>query len=221
MRDKYVFITVDDVSRAIGLDKIEWYIKWIYELMNKLNNEYKLKTINIVVATSEGLSRRLAARHSYTHIVLIWNLDRKSFEELFYKLNPPASVEYEDVWSLLGGNPRKLIDLAEQFKWDIDRMLKNHIPIAREIVRLTASKGLLKELKLLAEDIISAEKILSEKMIMIEEILEERNIILYKDWITITNNEIPPQPEIGVGKHIAWQTPIYRDTIIKTIKNQQ
>ena len=32
LKDKYVFIAIDDVTRAIGLDKIEWYVKWLYEL---------------------------------------------------------------------------------------------------------------------------------------------------------------------------------------------
>ena len=41
LEDNYVLVVVDDITRAIGLDQIEWYVKWLFETMNKLNEEYR------------------------------------------------------------------------------------------------------------------------------------------------------------------------------------
>ena len=64
----YILIVIDDVARAIGLDRIEWYVKWLYELMWKLAEEYKPKAINFIATTSEGISTV-----SYTHLTLPTN----------------------------------------------------------------------------------------------------------------------------------------------------
>ena len=218
LKGKYILIAIDDIVRAIGLNKIEWYVKWLFELMNKLKEEYEPRAINFIATTSEGMSRRLVARHRHAHIKLLWNLDKKAFEELFYELNP-SNVKFEDIWLLFGGNPGKLIELAYDFKWDIDTMLKTYEVKVREAVKRIVKEGLAKELELFTEDIATAEKILDKKMNALENILEEVNLILYKHWILLTNETFnKPQPDINIGVDYAWQVPMYRSLVMKTLK---
>ena len=32
LEDNYVLVVIDDITRAIGLDQIEWYVKWLLRL---------------------------------------------------------------------------------------------------------------------------------------------------------------------------------------------
>ncbi len=219
LRDKYVLVVVDDVARAIGLDRIEWYVKWLYELMWKIASEYKPKAINIIATTSEGTSRKLVGRHSHAGIELIWNLDKKAFKELFYELDPPNNISFNDIWRLLGGNPRKLIELAKRFDWNIEAMISDYTKRMHSIVTLIIKEGLRRELELVLEDIDSINEVMSKEMRKLEELLEENNLILYKYMTTITRKEVSRDPEIGIGKYYAWQTPLYREVIEKIILN--
>lgn len=219
LRDKYILIVVDDIARAIGLNRVEWYVKWLYELMWKLAEEYRPKAINIIATTSEGTSRKLVGRHSYAGIELVWNLDKSAFKELFYELNPPGNVDFNSVWRLLGGNPRKLVELARRFNWSIEDMLVDYSRRLHSIVTSIAREGLLDKLELVLEDVDSLEKIRDKDMERLENILEDNNLILYKYTTTITGGEVAEDSEIGVGKYYAWQTPLYR-IVLKNILDE-
>jgi len=218
--NNHVLVVIDDVSRAIGVDKIEWYIKWLYELMWKISEEYKPKAVNFIATTSEGISRRLVARHRHATIYLIWNLDKSGFEELFHELNPPSYMNFNDVWSLFGGNPSKLIELAWLWRWDIDTMIKYYRDILRELVIELMRKDLVKELELILEDIDNLSKISSHKIDLLEQILVERNLVIYKNWMTIDHSYVSSDKEIGVGEFYAWQTPLFRDLLKQILRSQ-
>jgi len=53
---RYLVVAVDDVARAIGVENIERYVKWLYELLWKIGEDYNPKAVNIIVTTSEGQS---------------------------------------------------------------------------------------------------------------------------------------------------------------------
>lgn len=97
--------------------------------MNKLN------TINFVVITSEGISRKIITKHRHAEIVLLWNLNKKAFKELFYELNPPSGISFEDIWLLLGSNPGELMELVNRYDWNVDLMLNFYTHKLREVVR--------------------------------------------------------------------------------------
>ena len=218
LKDKYILVAIDDVTRAIGLNKIEWYIKWLFELMNKLNEDYRPKAVNFIITTSEGVSRRLIARHRHAEILLLWNLDRESFRELFYELKPPRNKEFESIWQLFGGNPGKLIELSYRYGWNIDRMLRAYEARIREIVKRIIREGLVKELERFIENIVVAEKIMGKKMSRLEDILEKENFILYKHWVSLTYEVFDKvYPELGIGKDYAWQVPMYKELMKKEL----
>jgi len=139
--------------------------------MWKISEEYKPKAVNFIATTSEGISRRLVARHRHATIYLIWNLDKSGFEELFYELNPPSYTNFNDVWSLFGGDLSKLIELAWLWRWDIDTMIRYYRDILRELVIELMRKDLVKELELILEDIDNLSKISSHEIDLLEQIL--------------------------------------------------
>ncbi len=217
LEDNYVLVIVDDIAQVVGVEKIEWYVKWLYELLWKLRREYKPKAINFIVTTSEGKSLRLVERHRHAHTAMIWNLDKRSFRELFHKLKPPKSIEFERIWRLLGGNPGKLIELAENYNWNIKRMTLSYSIRLADIVRTIAGQGLTSELKMAIEEPDNIAEITTERMRKLEEILIENNLIM-RTGLLLDFSEIRPQPEIGLGKHYAWQIPMYRDIMAKTLR---
>jgi len=220
LHDKYVLIVVDDVTRAVGLDKIEWYVKWVFELMNKLQEEYRPRAINVIVSTSEGLSLDLISRHRHASIKLLWNLSREAFKELFTELKPPQNLDFEEVWRLLGGNPGKLVELATWHQWSLNRMIEEYRVRLFKHLSEVKERGLINELKILVDDITEAEEVHSREMRNLIRLLEEKNLVIYKYWTTLTGKEFKkPNPELGIGRYYAWQTPLYRE-ILREIVSQ-
>jgi len=219
LRDSYVVVAIDDVASVIGLDKVEWYVKWLFELMNKLNSFYRPRSINFIVTTSEGFSRELVSRHGHSHIVLMWNLKKEAYKEMFLKISPPKNIDFEDIWNTLGGNPRKLIELATVYTWDLKAMIKSYTVKAREIIEKVISMNLLQELKTFLEDIDAPRKQPSENMAKLVKILIERNMVTYIDWPTLTEEELKPDTAIGIGKAYAWQAPLFKIAIEKALKS--
>jgi len=221
LRDKYVLVVVDDITRSIGLDKIEWYVKWLYELRWKLEEEYKPKSINFIATTSEGLSLDIISKHRHAHPLLIWNLNRESFKELFQELKPPNQIDFQEIWRLLGGNPGKLVELARQFKWNIEEMTKLYEKKIRRIIDKILREKLNNELQIALEDIDGLEKVKTKKMEKLINILIDSNLIIYKYWPTLHGIDIAENSELNIGKYYSWQVPMYREITQKLLQEHE
>ncbi|MEM1547062.1 MAG: hypothetical protein QXP91_11495, partial [Candidatus Methanomethylicia archaeon] len=105
---------------------------------------------------------------------------------------------------LLGGNPRKLIELAQDYKWSIDGMIKAYKVKLQEVIRDIYSVSLGEELRKTVEDIKYLDENINEKTRMLTGILEKHNLILYKYWIKMTGEEFKEvDNEVGLGKYYA------------------
>ena len=213
IEDKPLVIIVDDVVRAIGIEKIEWYIKWLYELGKKLVEDYRPSSILIIATTSEGQSLDLVLRHTYASIRLLWNLHKDALDELARELGVPHEVSIDELWHVTGGNPRILIEIAHDYAWNINAWLSMLKKKLLKIIISIKSKGLENELKLVIKDPDAIYHYPSQKMEELYKILVEENLIIYKYIPTITEKEIEEDPELGIGKYYAWQIPAYRDII--------
>ena len=218
LKGRNVVIVVDDVSRAIGLSKVEWYVKWLSELMERLAEEYELRVMNIVVTTSEGTSLDLVSRHRHAEVRLLWNMDKRSFEELFKELNPPQNVDFETVWKLLGGNPGKLMELATRFQWNLDEMIESYTYRITKVIENIKTPNSISKLLELAKDISKAEEEIDEEMKKLIDYLIDRNLLIYKKWLLLTHKPFTNQdPELGIGEKYAWQVPLYRELVMKAL----
>ena len=162
------------------------------------------------------MSLDLISRHRHASIALIWNLDRDSYEELYYQLNPPSHVKFDDVWYLLGGNPGKLIELSTRYDWSIDSMIESYRDTIEQFMREITGKELLGVLEAALEDIDVLYREPGEEVVRLERALVERNLVVYKKRRSLSGEYVPPSRDLGIGEYYAWQVPMYRE-ILKNI----
>ena len=201
-----VVVAVDDVVGAIGLNRVEHYVKWLYELTQRLREVYRVRSVAVVATTSEGLSLEKILRHSYASVALLWNLPREAFEELLRSLGAPGPREIEEVWRVTGGNPRRGIEIAVEHRWStnswLDHLSRQLRPLYEELRR----SGLAKHLA----DVVEDPDTLSDKPVELYRKLLSHNLVIYK-WIrTLSREEVPRDPELGIGRYYAWQIPGYK-----------
>jgi hypothetical protein len=214
-RRRKIAIVADDVFQAIGLDKAAAYVKGLLNMIE--HPVYRYENIVVLVATSEGVSKREIGRHFWAVLRPMWNMPQGGFQQLYDKM-PEPKPPFEDVWRWTGGNPRMLGRLYTS-GWAVGR-------VAEDVIR---EKGLTAEfvrrwrrwLEVAVEDpevlwAGGAPEGLARE-------LEARNLIVYnmydRDpyfWIDAP----PPErdPELGIGKNVAWQTPIHREAVRRALK---
>jgi hypothetical protein len=209
-----IAVLVDDVLQAIGLDKAEFYVKELLGLIEHPPASYD--NIVAIVATSEGVTRWRIGRHLWAMMMPMWNMSREGFEEL-YNMVPSSKLSFSDVWRLTGGNPR-VYSLLYQVSWDVDKVIVDLVK-EKELTPSFISKwrGWL-ERAVEDPDILwdpsTPRELVSE--------LVEKNLIIYdlyprdnKFWI-----DEPPLErdlDIGVGRYVAWQTPIHREAVRRAL----
>jgi hypothetical protein len=211
---KKVAVLVDEVFQAVGLDKAGIYVKSLLNLI-----EYPPKSYEKIVAiavTSEGLSRAEIGRHRWADVMPMWNMPREGFQRLYEKL-PGPKPPFEEVWRLTGGNPGMLSRLYST-GWNSGAV----------VTRLVREKRL-------TPDFVARWRSWLEKAVedpealwspdAPEELIKqlvERNLILYNIyerqqifWVDTP----PPErdPELGIGKNVAWQTPIHREAVRRAL----
>jgi len=86
-RKTKIAVIADDVFQAIGLDKAAAYVKG---LLNTIEHPvYDYENIIVLVATSEGVSRREIGRHLWAELRPMWNMPKEGFHQLYDKMPEP------------------------------------------------------------------------------------------------------------------------------------
>ena len=207
-----VAILVDDVFQAIGLDKAASYVKALLNLIEYPPREYE--RIVVIAATSEGVSRREISRHRWAELLLMWNMSREGFRQLYDKI-PGSKPGFESVWRAAGGNPKLLAELYEN-GWNVDLLVRR---IAREKqVRTLVASLTDRERELLWRAVDDPDSLMSKEALGLMYRLVELNLIVHEmyerspeAWV----DQPPPErdPELGIGRHVAWQTPLHREAV--------
>ncbi|MEM3326398.1 MAG: ATP-binding protein, partial [Thermoproteus sp.] len=207
----------DDVFQAIGLDKAELLVKQFLNMIEYPSVKYE--KIVIVVASSEGVTRRKVGRHSWALIRAMWNMPKEGFRQL-YDLLPGEKPPFDEVWRWTGGNPRYL-ELLHKVGWDAEKVVKvlaaergvgdlvGGLPEGREVLRRA-----LDDPDVLLEEMRRAETLVNKliELNLVARITEYREEYLWVD-------APPPErdPELGVGKYYAWQTPLHREAVRRAL----
>jgi hypothetical protein len=214
-RKKKIALLMDEVFQAIGIDKAEIYTKMLLNLIEYPPESYE--NIVIIVATSEGLSRWRIGRHRWGWLIPMWNMGRKGFEELYERI-PEPKPDFDTVWRLTGGNPYIFSQLYA-IGWRIDKTIDTLMD------EKSISPSLINKWREWLEKAVEDPDTLwspDTPQDLINE-LTARNLIVYslRDrnpelWI----DEPPPEkdPEIGIGRHVAWQTPLHREAVKKALE---
>jgi len=213
-----VAVLMDDIFQAVGLNQAEIYVKALLNLIEWPPKEYE--KIVVLVTSSEGVTWERIGRHNWADIFVMWNMPRGGFEQLYEKLPSPKPT-FEEVWRLVGGNPRYLERLLA-VGWNAGKIVEN-LAETRKIAELVGSLSET-ELEILGEaledpDIMlrryrEAENLL-RRLIEINMVLRIRR----RDpdaWIDAP----PPEkdPELGIGSFYAWQTPLHREAIRRALQ---
>jgi hypothetical protein len=210
-----VAVLVDDAFQVIGLERAAMYVKALLGLVEYPPEGYE--RIVVVAATSEGLSRREIGRHRWAEITPMWNMPRGGFEELYEKL-PGPKPGFEEAWRLTGGNPEMLARLY-QANWDVDAV------VAKLVRAKDLTKDFIERWRTHLKRVIEDPQSLWEEDFPdgFREELIAKNLIIYnmydrdpRFWI----DEAPPEedPELGVGKDVAWQSPLHREAVRRAME---
>ncbi len=215
-----IAILLDDLFQAVGLDKAERYTKILLNLIEYPPGDYD--NIVILVSSSEGITQERIGRHSWAELCSMWNLSKEGFRELYEKI-PEPKLEFEQVWELTGGNPRYLGRLCE-FNWNVNQVIL-WLTKAKEIDKLVLELSA-NELEILKEALddpdIIARRLKEEVTRNLERKLIEHNLVMFTGlrdehlWIDVP----PPErdPELGIGRFYAWQTPLHREAVRKLLE---
>jgi len=215
-----VAVLMDDIFQAVGLDKAEAYTKILLNLIEYPSGEYE--KIVVLVSSSEGVTRERVGRHRWATFRLMWNMSREGFEEL-YRLLPEPKPPLEDAWRITGGNPAVLEQLFS-YGWKLDDVVVDFIrgrKLRPFIAALSENERRILEEAVNDPDVIF-ERLREPEAQQLERKLVELNLMIEvweRDefgWIDIP----PPErdPELGVGRYIAWQTPLHREAIRRALK---
>ncbi len=204
-------VLMDDIFQAVGLDKAERYVKILLNLIEWPPRRYE--KIVVLVTSSEGITKSRVGRHSWADLFTIWNMSREGFRELYEKL-PGKKPDFESTWKLTGGNPRYLERLY-RVKWNVDYIVNSIIQ------RSGITRTFVQRWKKHLEEAINDPDYLWYGPEEVEELakeLIEKNLIVFnipprKQYLWIDTPPPEKDLEIGVGKHVAWQTPLHREAI--------
>jgi len=215
---KRIAFLADDVFQAVGVDKAEQLVKALLNMIEWPPVEYE--KIVVLVSSSEGVTRERIGRHRWATFRLMWNMSREGFEEL-YRLLPDPKPSFEDVWRITGGNPAALEQLYS-YGWRLDDVVADFIrsrKLRSFIAALSENERKILEEAVHDPDVIF-ERLREPETQQLEKKLVELNLIIEvwereSGWIDIP----PPEkdPELGIGKFYAWQTPLHREAIRKVL----
>jgi len=225
---KRIFVVVDEVTTT--LTNVEAYAKAMESTMNVGRpEELRDVIVNFFALTSEGYSRDLLARHSYVWQAYVWNLPRRDFEELYYRVReiyPGQAPPFDEVWKALGGNPRRLEELA-RLGWDMDKYKRW---LARELkvgglAKYLKRRGLLGPALRVVEDVDYLYHGEEPELTTLERVLAKANLVMevprdIELGVHVGAAFDPPlvDRDLGVGQYYAWQVPIYRELVREALR---
>jgi hypothetical protein len=152
----------------------------------------------------------------------MWNMSRRGFEELYEELpspKPPA----DEAWRLTGGNPAMLARLY-QAGWDAHAAVKD-LAGFKKLNTFTPSLSA-DERRWLLEAVEDPDTLLTRERMHLLNRLVELNLVIDaiperdpRFWI----DEPPPERdlELGVGRDVAWQTPLHREAVRRALEGRR
>jgi len=219
VRRPKIAVLMDDIQ-AVGLDEAERYTKTLLNLIEHPPEKYE--KIVVLVASSEGVTWERVGRHSWVDIFVMWNMPRSGFEQLYDAL-PGPKPPFNEVWKWAGGNPRYLYKLFES-GWSAEVALGK---IIREKTLHEWAATLDSRARALLEEALEDPdalfyKLGEEAARRLRDELVAKNLIS-KMWERDESGWLdtpPPEkdPELGIGRYYAWQTPLHREAVKRTIR---
>ncbi len=149
----------------------------------------------------------------------MWNMAREGFRQLYDQI-PGEKPPFEEVWRITGGNPAMLEGLY-RMGWSAERVLREIIA-RKNLHTFTSSLGP-GDREVLVRALEDPDALMSrEGGIPLMNRLIELNLIInvppWRDeylWV----DQPPPEKdeELGIGKYVAWQSPLHREAVRRAL----
>ena len=212
-----VAVLMDDIFQAIGVENAEAYVKALLNLIEWPPAEYD--KIVVLVASSEGITRERVGRHRWATIKVMWNMSKEGFRQL-YDVLPDPKPPFDEVWRWTGGNPDALEGLFEA-GWDVERVVED-LAVDKGLSAAFAERWRAHLAKALEDPDYLWEEPEAEGLA--KELVERNLVVLLKGrrpdaWV----DQPPPEsdPELGIGRYYAWQTPLHREAVRRALEQAQ
>jgi len=213
-RRSRVAVLMDDIFQAVGIENAEAYVKALLNLIEWPPAEYE--KIVVLVASSEGVTRERVGRHRWATIKVMWNMAREGLRQLYEKL-PDPKPPFDKTWKWTGGNPDVLEWLFEA-GWDVERVVED-LAVDKGLSAAFAERWRAHLAKALEDPDYLWEEPEAEGLA--KELVEKNLVVLLKGrrpdaWV----DQPPPEkdPELGIGRYYAWQTPLHREAVKRALK---
>jgi hypothetical protein len=216
-RKRRVAVIADDVFQAIGLNNAAAYVKGLLNMIE--HPVYDYEKIVILVATSEGLSRSEIGRHRWAHLTPMWNMPRDGFQQLYEKV-PGPKPPFNEVWKWAGGNPNVLRELY-MAGWNVGRVVD--ALIQRKELRKFVHELSREERAWLGEAVDDPDSLYARERIPLMGRLVKLNLLIDEMYLRdqyFWIDQPPPERdlELGIGRDVAWQTPLHREAVRRALK---
>lgn len=206
MKGEKIILIFDEVTYSLkNLREIEALITSLSDHLASL-----VKDLNCIakalVVTSEQSASEVFTKISgkYLTSCLMWNLNKESFFELMNRLECP--LDQELLWSIIGGNPRLLVELKER-NWDLKEILKGLIAKVRKTIRRTAT-GRGEALSAILMDLKKGiDKVEDLDLTLAWNVLLEDNIVMHTGAMFLNLSEMPK--ERWTSNWCSFQIPAY------------
>ena len=141
------------------------------------------------------------------------------FEQLYEQL-PEPKPDFKEVWKLTGGNPKLLAQLHE-VHWDANELI-NELIRGRGLINLVRSLSD-DERELLTKAVEEPDALMSREGTPLLNRLIELNLIvdnIYPRNKNLWIDEPPPErdTELGIGRFVAWQSPLHREAVRRALE---
>lgn len=215
-------VLIDDVFQVIrdsaGIS-VASYVKSALNLIEYPPGDYE--KIVVIIATSEDISREEIGRHRWAEMCAMWNFSREGFYELYSKV-PGKKPSFDIVWRWTGGNPWLFAELYEH-DWNVDIILDSLVQVKKLEIFIRQLDNENREiLREAVQDIDYLWNNLNKCISLVKELVKLNLIVdalpSRKQYLWI---DVPPpekDPELGIGKHFAWQTPLHREAVKKILE---
>ncbi len=209
-----IALLADEVFQAVGVDRAELLVKAMLNVIEHPPQSYDKAVV--VVASSEGVTRARIGRHRWSEIRVMWNMPRDGLQKL-HDLLPGEKPSFEEAWRWTGGNPEALERLYRA-RWHVDVVVDNIIE-NKEVTAAFVRRWRAHLPRSLEDPDYLWEEPDAEGLA--KDLVEKNLVIPLKGrrpdaWIDVP----PPErdPELGIGKYYAWQTPIHREAVKRALR---
>jgi len=213
-RKSRVAVLMDDIFQAVGVENAEAYVKALLNLIEWPPAEYE--RIVVLVASSEGVTRGRVGRHRWAELWVMWNMLKEGFRQL-YDVLPSPKPPFDEVWRLTGGSPR-------YFRKTLRVRLVCRRGCQRDCQR-ERRQGPRQEVGAYLEKAVEDPDYLWDKYpdteVLINDLVKANLVVEVwerdpRAWI----DQPPPErdPDLGIGRYYAWQTPLHREAVKKALE---